>query len=218
MHFSLGRVENTYRLWGRNPILYRLGCVVTFSGREGALRSKTVDRLELKRGDTVFDLACGNGLNFGHLVRAVGPEGRIVGFDYSADMLAAARQRAVRRGWRNISLVRGDAAWLSLKGRIDGVLSTLGISAIPDHRKALVAGVGALRDGGRISILDAALPSGFCRVCNPLLGFIYAKLTSWDYRKDIPGDLREILPDVRIERFNAGTIYIVSGRKEAPGR
>jgi len=34
----------------------------------------------------VLDLACGTGLNFPALERAVGPAGRIIGIDLSADV------------------------------------------------------------------------------------------------------------------------------------
>jgi len=61
-------------------------------------------------GDTVIDMACGTGLNFSLLQKAVGPGGRIVGVDLTDAMLARAQDRIKANGWSNVSLVQADAA------------------------------------------------------------------------------------------------------------
>lgn len=214
MDYSLGHVKNTYRTWGRHPFLYKLGCIITFVGKEKRLRKLTVGKLGLKRGDTALDLACGTGLNLAFLEEAVGPEGKIIAFDYSAEMLEAAKQNALWHGWHNITFIQGDAAELVLDAKVDGVVSTLGVSAIPRHEEALRRALAALDDGKRISILDAQLPSGFWRIFNPLIAWVYRRWAGWDHTKDIPADLRRLADDVEIERFNGGTIYIAHGTKQ----
>ena len=42
-------------------------------------RLRTVQALGLRAGDTVVDVACGTGLNFPMLEKAIGPGGRIIG-------------------------------------------------------------------------------------------------------------------------------------------
>src|ERR1700742_3284812 len=54
-------------------------------------RLRTVHALGLRPGDTVVDMACGTGLNFPLLEKAVGPGGRIVGVDLTDAMLARAQ-------------------------------------------------------------------------------------------------------------------------------
>jgi SAM-dependent methyltransferase len=69
-------------------------------------RRRLVDLLPLRRGDVVLDVGCGTGLCFERLVARVGPTGRVIGVDPSADMLAIAAERVAARGWGNVSLVR----------------------------------------------------------------------------------------------------------------
>ncbi len=151
---SLENAQGVYSFWGKRPSWYQLACLVTFLGREEELRKKAVEKLKLKPGNTVLDLACGTGLNFSYLQEAVGENGKIVGFDYSKEMLNAARGRVESNCWRNVELIPGDAAELSLKYQVDGVLSTLGISAIRHHKEALEKLLGNLEveefNGGTI--------------------------------------------------------------------
>lgn len=209
MNFSLNHVKKTYRVWGNYPFLYKLACVVTFLGRENFLRKRTVEKLNLCKGDIVLDLACGTGLNFKFLENAVGENGKIIAFDYSQDMLNAAKNRAQQNKWRNIEFIQGDAAELHLNQKVDAAMSTLGVSAIPNHEKALEKTVNSLKPGGRIAILDASLPTGFLKIFNPLIAFIYKNWASWDYTKNIPETLKKLLPNAKIEKHNIGTMYIL---------
>ena len=145
MKYSLDQTKKIYRLWGRHPLWYKIACIITFLGKENKLRKLAVEKLELKPGNTVLDLACGTGLNHKFLEDVIGPDGTIIAFDYSNEMLTAAKQRAKENQWNNIVFIQGDAAQLSLNTKIDGVLSTLGISAIPQHKEALKKAVDVLR-------------------------------------------------------------------------
>ncbi len=205
--------KNVYSFWGKRPSLYKLTGVVTFLGREEELRRRAVAELELKEGNTILDLACGTGLNFPYLLEAVGLTGKVVGFDYSKEMLNAARKRVEQNDWQNVELKRGDAAKLSLDYQVDGVLSTLGISAIPRHKEALIKAVDVLRPGGRIVILDAQLPEGALRIFNPLIKLVYRYGANWDYTIDIKGDLERLVGEIEVQKFNNGTIYIATGKK-----
>ncbi len=216
MNYSLEHAKETYRLWGQHPLWYKLACIITFLGRENKLRKLPVEKLELKPGDTVLDLACGTGLNHKFLEDIIRPDGKIIAFDYSNEMLTAAKQKAKENKWNNIVFIQGDAAQLSLDTKIDGVLSTLGISAIPQHKKALKKAVNVLKDNKRISILDAQLPSGFWSIFNPIIAYVYKHWASWDYTKNIPEDLRQLISNTKTKRYNGETIYITYGIKNAP--
>ena len=216
MKYSLDQTKKIYRLWGRHPLWYKIACIITFLGKENKLRKLAVEKLELKPGNTVLDLACGTGLNHKFLEDVIGPDGTIIAFDYSNEMLTAAKQRAKENQWNNIVFIQGDAAQLSLNTKIDGVLSTLGISAIPQHKEALKKAVDVLKDNKRISILDAQLPSGFWSIFNPLIAYVYKHWASWDYTKNIPEDLRQLISNTKTKRYNGETIYITYGTKNAP--
>lgn len=213
MKYTLEHVKNIYRLWGQHPLLYKFACIITFLGHENRLRRLAVEMLELEKGDTVLDLACGTGLNFKFLEDTVGLSGKIIAFDYSNEMLTAAKQKTKENGWENIIFIQGDAAQLSLNTKVDGVLSTLGISAISQHKEALKKAFDVLKENKRISILDAQLPSGFWSIFNPLIAYIYKHWASWDYTKNISEDLQQLTVNTKTKRYNGGTIYITYGTK-----
>src|SRR3984957_15253793 len=92
----------TYRKKAKHyDVTSRLYPVPGYPQREQRLR--TVQALGLRAGDTVVDMACGTGLNFSLIERAIGPGGRIIGVDLTDAMLARARERAQTNGWTNVS-------------------------------------------------------------------------------------------------------------------
>lgn len=205
--------KGIYHFWGNLPKLYELSCLATFMGKEEKLRRRAVHKLELRPGEAVLDLACGTGLNFKYLQESIGRKGKIIGVDYSPDMLTAAEDRVKREGWSNVELIQRDAAQLSLGYEVDGVISTLGISAIPNHREALDKAVALLIQGKKISILDAQPFSGNLTILNHLVKPLYYYGAEWDYHKNIIKDLGAIAGHLEVEWHNFGTIYIASGSK-----
>ncbi len=219
MVFDLSYGKKIYDWYGRHPLAYRIGSWIVFLGRERTLRRKGVELVGLHPGETVLDLACGNGVNFELLQDAVGAGGRIIGFDYSEGMLGFAAGRVERAGWDNVRLVQGDAARLGLPpASIDGAFCSLGLSAMPDHAAAIRSVHRELKPGRRFAALDARLFDGRARFLNPLIRPIFKYSTNWNYTKDIPGAMREVFGSVEVHRFNGGSIFIAVGTKSAePG-
>jgi ubiquinone/menaquinone biosynthesis C-methylase UbiE len=87
-------------------------------------RQRAIESLHLKAGDAVVDIACGTG-NFSLLQEKIGPNGRIVGVDFTEAMLTNARERVAENHWRNVELVRSDVAAYHFPEKVDGVISTL---------------------------------------------------------------------------------------------
>ena len=107
-------------------------------GRGKKIRRKAIENLGLREGDTVLDLCCGTGLNFPYLLEKVGKTGKIIGVDLSKEMLQATRKNINKNGWQNIQLINENATKLSLLPEsVDGIFSSLGISTIPNQKKAL---------------------------------------------------------------------------------
>ena len=212
---KLKKVKKVYSFWGRFPSLYSAQDIITFLGRAKTIRSRAVKKIGLKRGDKALEVACGSGRNFPYIIEVIGKNGFILGFDYSQEMLDAAKQLSKRNDWSNIKLVQGDAAQLKIaENNFDGVVSVLGISAIPDWEKALERCRNVLRFGGKLVVCDARLFTGFLKFLNPLVKVIYSKFAAWDPSKNIPKKMKEIFGNVEVENLNLGTFFIATSVKK----
>ncbi len=126
--------------------------------RLGAYRRAAVAQLKLQPGDTVVEVGCGTGLNFPLLQRVIGPAGRIIGVDLTDAMLAQARRRIEREGWRNVDLVACDAARYEFPGRAGGILSTFALMMVPEYESVIERGARALAPGRRWVVADLKIP------------------------------------------------------------
>ncbi len=126
-------------------------------------RREGVDALRLRPGDTVVELGCGTGHNLPLLREAVGPEGRVVGVDLTDAMLAQARHRMERAGWRNVELVHSDAATFVWPARVDGVLSTYALTIVPELDDVVRRAAAALGPGKWMVVVDLKAPEGWPR-------------------------------------------------------
>lgn len=211
---KLQKVKNVYSFWGRYSRLYDAQDFFTFLGRAKYIRSTAVARLELKKGDKTLEVACGSGRNFTYLEKAIGTNGELVGFDYSHEMLDAANSLSQRNNWNNIKLIQGDAGRLDIPQKnFDGIISVLGISAVPDWENALRRSYELLKPGGRLVVCDARLFQGGLAFLNPLVKLIYSTFAAWDPSKNIPGKINDIFGNLEMENYNLGTFFIAVAKK-----
>ncbi|HED03331.1 MAG TPA: methyltransferase domain-containing protein [Candidatus Fraserbacteria bacterium] len=184
-------------------------------GLQRKLRQYITAKLDLQPGQTVLEVACGTGLNFSAIQAAIGPEGRLIGFDYTPAMLDQAKKQIEHQGWQNVSLMQGDVLQLQLAEPVDAILCTFAIGLFPSPRRALERMVAALRPGGRILIADCKLFErwyGFG--VNPVLKYLtrpwvpsiegYFGVQPWS-------DLQELLGETRYEEQFGGLVYLAWG-------
>ncbi len=118
-----------------------------------AQRARVLELLAPATGERILDIGTGPGLLAYDLARLVGPGGRIVGVDISADMLAIAGERLA--GLSQAQCIKGDAIDLGLDdGGFDAVVSTQVHEYVADMPRALGELHRVLRPGGRVLILD----------------------------------------------------------------
>lgn len=85
-------------------------------------RKRAIEALGLTKGEVVVDVGCGTGLNFSALEGHIGAEGRVVGVDPCAAMLARAAERVHRANWDNVDLLCAAAEDARLPLQADAVL------------------------------------------------------------------------------------------------
>ena len=180
-------------------------------GNERRLRDETIDALHLQAGQSVLEVACGTGRNFPLILEKIGRDGKLVGVDATAAILAKARERVERAGWKNVELVQADAARISFPGKFDAAVCTLAVGVIPDHRGGAGAYAGASQTGrlaGNWGSKRSSLSSG--RPFNwlaDLLGYGAAEEMTrrpWEW-------LRETLDDFHYKEWFSGFFYAAGG-------
>jgi ubiquinone/menaquinone biosynthesis C-methylase UbiE len=116
------------------------------------LSANTIERLNLRPGDSVLDIACGTGPATLAAAKAVGPNGRVVAVDYAEGMLAIARQKVEAAGHKNVEFVQADVMELEYGPDFDAVICVLGIFFIPDMVAAASQMWSFVRPGGRLAV------------------------------------------------------------------
>ncbi len=120
----------------------------------GAFGEAMLDAADLRPGERVLDVGCGNGATTIEAARRVRPGGVVVGIDLSPPMLGLARQRASAAGANEIEFVEADAQRHDFAvGAFDAAVSRFGVMFFDDPEAAF-ANIGrALAPGGRLAFV-----------------------------------------------------------------
>jgi demethylmenaquinone methyltransferase/2-methoxy-6-polyprenyl-1,4-benzoquinol methylase len=173
-------------------------------------RDHLVERLGLRRGDTVLDVSCGPGLNLAALYERVGPHGRIIGIEESPELLAVARYRVRRRGWHNVELYSAPPTSAELPSGANALLLAAADDVLQSPAR-LAYLVTRLRPNARVAAGGWKLPPEwmfplryyFKNMQRPALG---------SPRVDEPWRLlAEHAPDLTVDTLGFGTGYLAHG-------
>jgi demethylmenaquinone methyltransferase/2-methoxy-6-polyprenyl-1,4-benzoquinol methylase len=129
----------------------------------------------VKPGDRVLDLACGTGTLTRALAKKVGPDGRVLGIDFSKEMLREAEKKPVP----GVEYRLGDATNLiGVKdGSFDAATIAYGARNIPDLDALFSEMARAVRPGGRVLCLEIAQPKG--RLFATFYGLWFDRVVPW---------------------------------------
>jgi SAM-dependent methyltransferase len=112
----------------------------------------------IARDAIVLDVGCGTGTDLLLAARRVGPNGRAVGVDMTADMRERAIEGARSCGLDNVDVRDGDATHLPVEdSTIDVVISNGVLNLVPDKTRAVREIARVLKPGGCVQIADIVI-------------------------------------------------------------
>ncbi len=168
-------------------------------------RIQAIERMGINSGDRILEVGVGTGINL-----AMYPKGcKITGIDLSGRMLARARERATKKGVRDVRLLEMDAANMTFaENSFDIVYAPYLISVVPDPVKVAREMWRVCRPGGKVIVLN------HFRSPNPLLSRIERMISpltvhiGFKADLDLPGFLAQAdLQPMSIERVNVPRIF-----------
>ena len=112
-----------------------------------------LERLGLRAGETLLDVACGTGIVARLAAPLLGPGGRVIGRDINEAMIARARSHALPRNSASVMFGVSPAAALDLADTsVDAVTCQQGLQFFPEPAAALSEMRRCLRPNGRAAI------------------------------------------------------------------
>lgn len=165
-------------------------------------RKDTMRHMNVQLGDSALDICCGTGDWTIALAEAVGPEGKVVGLDFSENMLQVAEEKKNELRLDQIELVHGNAMELPFDDNtFDYVTIGFGLRNVPDYLQTLKEMHRVLKPKGIAVCLETSQPTMlgyrqlyyfYFRYIMPIFGKLFAKSYqeySWlqESARDFPG-------------------------------
>jgi SAM-dependent methyltransferase len=197
----------------------------------------------IRPGDTVIDLGSGAGNDCFVARHETGPEGKVIGIDFTPAMIKKARLNAEKLGYNNVEFREGDIDDMPVNDAMaDVVVSNCVLNLVPDKQKVVREIYRALKPGGHFSISDIVLvgelPEALRRDAEMYAGCVAGAIQKTQYLQfiddagfqditlqkekpiTIPDDiLSKYLSDKEVRDFNSGGtgIFSITVYAEKPG-
>ncbi|KAA9026128.1 demethylmenaquinone methyltransferase [Niallia endozanthoxylica] len=196
-------------------------------------RSDTMKIMNVQKGSKALDVCCGTADWTIALAEAVGPDGEVVGLDFSQNMLKVGKEKV--RHLPQVELVHGNAMELPFPDNsFDYVTIGFGLRNVPDVMQVLKEMHRVVKPGGMVVCLETSQPTLFgfkqlyffyFRFIMPLFGKLFAKSYqeySWlqESARSFPG-MKELanmfgkagLVEVTYKPYTGGVAAVHIGKK-----
>ena len=144
----------------------------------------------IRKGDTVIDLGSGAGNDCFVALEETGPEGKVIGIDFSDAMLDKAKANAEKRGAKNVSFRKGDIEDMPVSAeRADVVISNCVLNLLPSKDRIFHEIYRVLKPGGHFCISDVVLngqiPAQLKEAAEMYVGCVSGAIPKADYLEKI---------------------------------
>jgi len=178
-----------------------MNSIISFQ-RHKAWRKDTMKRMNVQAGEMALDVCCGTGDWSISLAEAVGETGKVIGLDFSKNMLSIAEEKKNDLQLNQLELVHGNAMELPYEDNcFDYVTIGFGLRNVPDYMTVLKEMHRVVKPGGKVVCIETSQPTligyrqayyFYFRFIMPVLGKLIAKSYkeySWlqESAKDFPG-------------------------------
>lgn len=176
----------------------QMNSVISFQ-QHNKWRKDTMDKMQVPKGAAAIDVCCGTADWTIALGEATGTTGRVVGLDFSQNMLNVGIDKT--KDMPQVELVQGNAMALPYPDNsFDYATIGFGLRNVPDYEQVLSEMHRVLKPGGMIVCLETSQPNNvfkpffrfYFRFVMPVFGKLFAKSYkeySWlqESAKDFPG-------------------------------
>lgn len=137
----------------------RMNNVISF-GSHVAWRNYTMRQMQVKPGQSAIDVACGTCDWTITMAKAVGENGRVVGLDFSQNMLDVGAYKVANEGLgKTVDLVNGDAMKLPYDDNtFDYATIGFALRNVPDIQTVLNEMTRVVKPGGKVVSLEVSKP------------------------------------------------------------
>jgi arsenite methyltransferase len=141
---------------------------------------------KIKEGDIVIDLGSGAGNDAFIARKQAGEKGKIIGIDFTEQMISRARTNAEKLGLNNVEFRQGDIEDMPVtSNKADVIVSNCVLNLVPNKHKVFSEIFRVLKPGGHFSISDIVLqgelPSKWKEVAELYAGCVSGAIQKNEY-------------------------------------
>lgn len=112
----------------------------------------------IKKGDTVIDLGSGAGNDVFIARSIIGESGKVIGLDFTEEMLLKANKNNEKLGYKNVEFKLGEIEQMPFENEIaDVVVSNCVLNLVPDKKEAFSEIYRVLKPGAHFCVSDIVI-------------------------------------------------------------